>query len=60
MEQPLSPYDRRQMALDVAVDIFCDLDPQRVRSVASWTATLLCISDKTLLKMWSERRVDLE
>jgi hypothetical protein len=57
MEQPLSPYDRRQMALDVAVDIFCDMDPQRVRGVASWTATLLGISDKTLLKMWSERRV---
>jgi hypothetical protein len=57
MDQPLSPYDRRQMALDVAVDIFCDMDAQRVRGVASWTATLLGISDKTLLKMWSERRV---
>jgi hypothetical protein len=60
VDEPLSPYDRRQMALDVAVDMFRDMDSERVRGVASWTATLLSISDKTLLKMWSERRVDLE
>lgn len=55
MDEPLGPYERRQMALDVVNAIFCDMDPLRVRGVASWTATLLTISDQTLFKMWSER-----